>query len=155
ESNENNFIRVQATATDPEHDSTSSTSSATAKVVDVAPTLSVSINASSHTDGNVLTASPTLVTDDAGAGLGGNSAITYHWQPSTNRTPFGKTSVFPYTTLFRSESNENNFIRVQATATDPERDSTSSTSSATAKVVDVAPTLSVTISGTDIEGQVL
>src|SRR6202030_4256333 len=113
-------------------------------VVDVAPTLSVAIDATGNgIETHTLTATPTLTTDDGGAGTGGNSAISYQWQDNGANISGATGSTYVV-----AETDEGKTITVVASFTDDTGQSTSATSNATTPVVDVAPTLSVAINAT-------
>jgi len=145
EGDEGLFLRVSATATDSEGNSTSATSAATAVVVDIASTLSVSVSGTAQ-EGQTLTA--TAVANDADA------VVTYQWQ-SFNGTTWSNISGATSATYTAVEADEGSQLRVIATSSDPDGGGITAISSATAVVIDIAPTLSVTISGTAQEGQTL
>ena len=89
ETDEGKFIDVVVTSHDVGGTGTTTTSAVTSKVVDVPPTMAVptiadSTNAGAFREGDVLTASTTVTTDDGGVGVNGNSAISYQWQRSAN-----------------------------------------------------------------------
>jgi VCBS repeat-containing protein len=151
ESDENKFVRVHTSATDDDTGQTVATadSSATAnKVVDVAPTLSVSISGNA-VEGSTLTATATQSSDET-------MSVAYQWQNSSDGTTWSNISGATNSTYTLSESDENNFVRVHTSATDDTGQTVTADSSSTAsKVVDVAPTLSVLISGNAIEGSTL
>jgi regulation of enolase protein 1 (concanavalin A-like superfamily) len=151
EANENQFIRVQETFTDDTGQSTALASAATSKVVDVAPTPATPTVSGNTIEGSTLTASSVTTGSDEAL------TITYQWQTSANGTS-GWTNIASNSTsstYVLQEANENQFIRVQETFTDDTGQSTTVWSAATSKVVDVAPTLRVTVSGTAREGQTL
>ena len=151
EANENQFIRVQETFTDDTGQSTTVASAATNKVVDVAPTPATPTVSGTTIVGSTLTASSVTTGSDEAL------TIAYQWQTSANGTS-GWTNIASNSTsstYVLQEANENQFIRVQETFTDDTGQSTTVASAATNPVVDVAPTLSVTVSGTAKEGQTL
>jgi uncharacterized protein YcsI (UPF0317 family) len=145
EADEGHQLRVIAASSDSDGSGTSATSAATAAVVDIAPTLSVSVSGTSQ-EGHTLTAS--AVANDADA------VITYQWQSLTGST-WSNISGATAATYTGAESDEGHQLRVVATSGDPDGSGTTATSTATAAVVDIAPTLSVTVSGTAQEGQTL
>jgi hypothetical protein len=145
EADEGNQLRVAAISTDPDGSGTSATSAATAAVVDIAPSLSVTISGTAQ-EGQTLSAA--AVANDADA------VVTYQWQ-SFNGTAWSNISGATGSTYTAAEADEGSQLRVVATSTDSDGSGTSATSAATAAVIDIAPTLSVTVSGTAQEGQVL
>jgi Ca2+-binding RTX toxin-like protein len=145
EADEGNQLRVVATSTDSDGSGTTATSAATAAVVDIAPTLSVTVSGTAQ-EGQTLTAN--AVANDADA------VVTYQWQ-SFNGTTWSNISGATATTYTAVEADEGNELRVVATSTDSDGSGTTATSAPTAAVVDIAPTLSVTVSGTAQEGQML
>ena len=75
EGDENGFLRVIASFTDDTAQTVTAASSATAKVTDVTPGLTVSLSGIPQ-DGAVLTAIPAVITD----GDSNASNVTYQWQ---------------------------------------------------------------------------
>jgi Ca2+-binding RTX toxin-like protein len=145
EANEGSQLRVTATATDSEGNATAATSAATAAVIDITPTLSVTVSGTAQ-EGQTLTA--TGVANDADA------VVTYQWQ-NFNGTTWSNIAGATSATYTAAEADEGNALRVVATSTDSEGSGTTATSAATAAVVDITPALSVTVSGTAQEGQTL
>ena len=145
EADEGHQLRVVATSTDADGSGTNATSAATAAVIDITPTLSVSVNGTAQ-EGQTLTAS--AVANDADA------VVTYQWQ-FLNGSTWSNISGATGLTYTAVEADESHQLRVIATSTDSDGSSTSATSAATVAVTDIAPTLSVTVSGTAQEGQTL
>jgi hypothetical protein len=145
ETDEGHALRVVATSTDSDGSGTSATSAATAAVVDIAPTLSVTVSGTAQ-EGQTLTAS--AVANDADA------VVTYQWQSLTGTT-WSNISGATTSTFVVGEANEGHQLRVVATSTDSDGSGTSANSAATAAVTDVAPTLTVSVSGNAVEGSTL
>jgi hypothetical protein len=83
-----------------------------------------------------LTASTaTVTTDDGGVGAGGNSAVTFQWQTSTNGTS-GWTNISNATssTYTVQSGDVGNFLRVEESFTDDTGQTVKADSAATAKV---------------------
>jgi autotransporter passenger strand-loop-strand repeat protein len=140
-------IRVLATFTDDTGQSVSATSAPTAPVIDVTPTLTVTVTGTAK-EGQTLSAHP-VTTGDADGGT-----TSYQWQSLvggiwTNIT--GATAL----TYKVTEQDEGPQLRVAAMFTDDTGQIAAATSAATAAVIDIKPTLSVTVSGTAQEGQTL
>jgi hypothetical protein len=148
EADENSHIRVQATATNGGGLHATATSTATATVLDVLPTLSVSISGNAI-EGSTLTATATQSSD-------GTMTVAYQWQNSSDGTTWSDIGGATHSTYTLIESDENKFVRVHTSASDDTGQTVTADSSATAsKVVDVFPTLSVSISGNAVEGSTL
>jgi hypothetical protein len=145
EADEGHQLRVIATSTDSDGGGTSATSGATAAIVDIAPTLSVTISGTAQ-EGQTLMAAPVANDSDA--------VITYQWQ-SLSGTTWSNIAGSTGAIYQVAEADESHLLRVIATSTDSDGSGASATSAATAAVVDIAPTLSVTISGTAQQGQTL
>jgi hypothetical protein len=154
EGDENNVLRVEATGTAGKADS-----AATAKVIDVTPTLSVAVSGTAQ-EAQVLTATPTLGTDNDDSA----NSVTYQWQ----RSNVGVSSLgeIPFTywtyisgatanTYTATEGDENHFLRAVASFTDDTGQTVAVVSSATATVTDVPPSLTVSLSGIPQDGKVL
>jgi hypothetical protein len=147
EANEGHQIRVIATSVDSDGGSASATSTATAPVIDLSPTLAVTVSGIAQ-QGQILTAIPTVVSD----GDGGRT--TFQWQESTGSTWVNIASA-TRSTYRVAEADEGHQIRVLATFTDDTNQTVSAASVPTTSVVDVTPALSVTLSGTAQEGRTL
>jgi hypothetical protein len=155
EADENDQVRAVA-FTSP---STSKASDPTAKVTDVPPTLSVTvvypvlidIDSNNPTEGLTLTAVPTLKTDDD------NSAkdVTYQWQRSTDGSNWNDIGGATANTYVAAEADENDNLRVIASFTDDTNQNVKAVSDPTPKVVDVRPSLAISISGDTQEGSTL
>jgi hypothetical protein len=87
EGDENDFLRVTASFSDDTTQSVTAASSATAKVTDVTPSLTVSLSGVPQ-DGAALTAIPAVITD----GDSSASNVTYQWQRSTDGTTWNNIS---------------------------------------------------------------
>ncbi len=139
-------ISVVASYTDGHGTSESVSSAATAAVANVndAPTGNVTIDDTTPTQGQTLTASNTLADAD---GLG---AITYTWQADGSTVGTGGTYVV-------TEAEVGKVITVTASYTDGHGTSESIASAATAAVANVndAPTGAPVVSGTPTEDQTL
>ena len=81
--------------------------------------------------------------------------VGFQWQSSTNGTTFTNISGATGSTYTLGEGDENRFVRVHASLTDDTGQTVSADSTATTAVKDVAPTLSVSVSGNAVEGSVL
>jgi hypothetical protein len=148
EADEAHALRVVVTSHDTDGSGTTATSAATAAVIDVAPTLSAVTIASTAHEGGTLTATGGTPND-------ADATVTYQWQRDTG-SGFANIVGASGATYLVAEPDEGAKIRVVLTATDVTGGTTtSSTSNATTAVTDVAPTLSVTVSGTAQEGQTL
>jgi hypothetical protein len=116
-------------------------------VTDAPPALSVTIKGTAQ-EGAALTAKAVATTDADGG------TTTYQWQ-EFNGTIWvnisGATAV-SYTVV---EADEGHQIRVSSTFTDDTGQSVTAVSAPTAAVIDIAPSLSVSISGAAQEGQSL
>ncbi len=145
EGDENNVLRVEATGTAGKADS-----AATAKVIDVTPTLSVAVSGTAQ-EAQLLTATPTLGAD----GDDSASNVTYQWQRSIDGNSWTDISGATANTYTAAEGDENGFLRVTASFTDDTTQTVAAVSSATAKVTDVTPSLTVSLSGVPQDGQVL
>src|SRR5207244_8792518 len=84
----------------------------------------------------------------------GDAVVTYQWQSLSGAT-WSNISGATSATYAVTEADEGHQLRVAAISTDADGGGTTATSAATATVVDIAPTLSVTVSGTAQEGQTL
>src|SRR5262249_45317230 len=133
------------TSSDADGSGTTATSTPTAAVVDIAPTLSVTVSGTAQ-EGQTLTA--TGIANDSDA------VVTYQWQSLTGST-WSNISGATASTYTATEADEGHQLRVVATSTDSDGGGTTATSAATAAVIDIAPTLSATISGTAQKGQTL
>jgi hypothetical protein len=145
ESDEGNAITVVATAKNDNGATASATSSATAKVTDAAPTLSVTVNGTAQ-QGQILTA--------IGLANSADATIKYQWQV-LNGTTWANITGATNATYAVTEANESHQLRVIATSSDADGGGTTATSAATTAVTDAPPTLAVTVSGTAQEGKVL
>ena len=144
DSDETCFLRVQVTFTDEIGEMVTATSAPTGAVLDAAPTVTTPVISGTAKEGQTLTAS-------ASSGQSDNP-VTYAWYSSADNyaNPIGTG-----TTYLVKESDEGFTIEVKATATNEQGLTTTQTSNTLGKVVDVAPTLSVSISGSAVEGQTL
>src|SRR6202008_620345 len=138
---------VHTSLTDDTGQSVSADSKALGKVVDVAPTLSVSIGGKAG-EGETLTATPVQSRDEV-------EPVHYQWQSSADGSTWTGISGATASTYTLGEGDENLKIRVHTSLTDAPGQSVSADSTALGKVVDVAPTLSVSIGGSAVEGQTL
>ena len=145
EGDENNVLRVEATGT-----AGTANSAATKKVIDVTPTLSVAVSGTAQ-EAQVLTATPTLGTDNDDSA----NSVTYQWQRSIDGTNWSNISGATANTYTAAERDENGFLRVTASFTDDTAQTVTAASPATAKVADVTPSLTVSLSGLPKDGQVL
>jgi probable HAF family extracellular repeat protein len=144
---ESDQIRVLATFTDDTGQAVSATSLPTTPVLDVTPMLSVTVTGTAQ-EGQKLTAHP-LVTSDGDGG-----ATTYQWQKlvGTVWTNIAGATASTYQVI---ELDEGSQLQVAAIFTDDTGQTASATGAATAAVIDIKPTLSVTVSGTAQDGQTL
>ena len=138
EGDENNVLRVEATGTADQ----AADSAATAKVTDVTPTLSVAVSGTAQ-EAQVLTATPTLGTDSDDSATN----LIYQWQRSTDGKSWTDISGATANTYTAAEGDENGFLRVTASFTDDTTQTVTAASSATAKITDVTPSLTVSLSG--------
>src|SRR5262249_21781014 len=121
---------------------TFATSAPTAAVIDIAPTLSVTVSGTAQ-EGQTLTA--TAVANDADAVVG------YQWQ-SFDGTTWSNIAGATGSTYSPTAADDGHQLRVVATSSDADGSGTTATSAATAAI---APALAVTVSGTAQEGQTL
>jgi PKD repeat protein len=144
---EGNQLRIRATFTDDTGQQVSATSDPTAPVVDPTPALSLTVSGTAQ-DGRTLTAHA-HITSDADGGT-----TTYQWQRLVGATwtdiPGAQASTYPFT-----DPDEGFELRATAIFTDDTGQTAAAASAATAPVIDIAPTLSVSISGTTRDGQTL
>ena len=147
EANEGHQIRVIASSVDADGGSASATSIATAPVIDVTPTLSVTVSGIAQ-QGQTLTAISNVGSD----GDGGRT--TFQWQELVGSSWINITGA-TRSTYRAVEADEGLQIRATATFTDDTGQSVSAASAPTALVMDVTPTISVTLSGTAQEGRIL
>jgi hypothetical protein len=146
EADENNVLRVVATGSNGQ----TAASAQTAKVIDVTPTLSVAVSGTAQ-EAQVLTATPTLGTDSDDSG----NSVSYQWQRSSDGNNWTNISGATANTYTATESDENNLLRVVASFTDDTMQTVAAVSSATAKVIDVTPSLTVSLSGVPKDGDAL
>ena len=99
----------------------------------------------------MLTATPTLGTDSDDSA----NNVNYQWQRSIDGTNWTNISGATANTYTAAESDENGFLRVVASFTDDTAQTVTAVSSATAKVIDVTPSLTVSLSGVPQDGEVL
>ena len=132
EGDENNVLRVEATGSAGQ----AADSAATAKVIDVTPTLSVAVSGTAQ-EAQVLTATPTLGTDRDDSA----TSVIYQWQRSIDGKSWTNISGATANTYTAAEGDENGFLRVTASFTDDTAQTVTAASSATAKVTDVTPGL--------------
>ena len=128
----------------------SADSDPTAKVIDITPTLSVAVSGTAQ-EAQVLTATPTLGTDSDDSA----NSVSYQWQRSIDGTNWTYISGATAKTYTAAESDENGFLRVVASFTDDTAQTVAAVSSATAKVIDVTPGLTVSLSGVPQDGEAL
>jgi hypothetical protein len=128
-------IRVAAAFTDDTGQIASATSAATASVIDIKPTLLVTVSGVAQ-EGQTLTA--TAFANDSDAIIG------YQWQQRIGGTWTNITGATASTYAI-IEANEGSRLRVVATLSDNDGSDTSAMSTATASVVDPAPTLIIPI----------
>ena len=147
EANEGHQIRVIATSADADGGNASATSTATAPVIDITPTLSVTVSGIAQ-QGQILTANPSVVSD----GDGGRT--TYQWQEFVGSN-WVNIAGATRSTYRVAEADEGYQIRIFATFTDDTNQTISAASVPTALVLDVTPVLSVTLTGTAQEGKTL
>src|SRR6202007_206466 len=144
----NRTSRVHTSLTDDTGQSVSADSNALAKVAHCRPPLAVSISGNA-VEGQTLTATPVQTSDEA-------ETVHYQWQSSADGTHWsaiaGAADASSYTL---GEGDENLQIRVHPSLTDDTGQSVSADSNALGKVVDAAPTLSVSIGGNAVEGLTL
>ncbi len=119
-------------------------------MIDVTPTLSVAVSGTAQ-EAQVLTATPTLGTDSDDSA----NNVSYQWQRSIDGTNWTYISGATAKTYTAAESDENGFLRAVASFTDDTAQTVTAVSSATAKVTDVTPSLTVSLSGVPQDGQVL
>jgi hypothetical protein len=131
EGDETRQIEVVATATNGNGVTTSKTSSPTAAVLDVPPTLTTPTITGTAQDGSTLTAS---------AVAGEDEVPTYQWFSSADgyTTPIGSGSTYTI-----QDSNEGFSIKVVATVRNETGATISKTSAATAVVSEPAPALTI------------
>jgi len=146
EADENNVLRVEATGSAGQI----ADSKTTDKVVDVTPTLSVVVTGTAQ-EAQVLTATPTLGTDSDDT----VNNVIYQWQRSTDGKAWTDVAGATANTYVAAEGDENGLLRVAASFTDDTKQSVTATSGATAKVIDVPPSLTVSLSGVPQDGEVL
>ena len=147
EANEGYQIRVMAIVTDDTGQAVSAASAPTAQVTDITPTLSVTVSGTAQ-EGRTLSAQPQVASDRDGG------AITYQWQALVGTT-WTNISGATAATYHVGEQDEGHQLRVAATFTDDTGQTVAATSAATASVADIALTLSVSVSGTALDGQAL
>src|ERR1700724_779731 len=101
-------------------------------------------------EGSTLTATPTIGdSDDASA------TVAYQWQHSSDGTTWSNVAAGGSASTYTlAETDENDFVRVQASFTDDTSQTVSATSTATAAVIDNS-SLSVAVTGTAKEGSTL
>jgi hypothetical protein len=151
ESDEGAKIRVVATTSDSDNTSTASaTSSATSTVIDkVLAFASAASISGTALEGQTLTAINGTLNDNDAAVTG------YQWQSFYGGAWHDITGATSQTYVV-SGADETHLIRVVETATDSDGGpSITSTSAATAAVIDETPSITVSISGTPQEGQTL
>jgi FG-GAP-like repeat len=149
EGDENNHIQVVVTFTDDTGQTVTASQFTGAAVYDPAPTLTIPTIGGTAQEGQTLTASATVGSDEAGT-------ASFQWQSSADGVSFSNISGATAATYKLGETDENKYFRVVASFTDDTGQSVSHTSVASSKVVDAAPTLSSpVISGTAKEGQTL
>jgi hypothetical protein len=147
EPNEKHALRVIAKSSDPDSGNALATSAPTAAVIDVTPTISVTISGTAQ-EGQSLSATAIVTTD----GDGGHT--TYQWQEQLGLSWVdigGATSA----NFQATEPFENRELRVTAKFTDDTGQSVSATSDPTAPVVDPPPTLTLTVTGIAQDGRTL
>jgi len=147
ENDKNSYLQVITSFTDDTGQTVTQTSAATAEVVDVPPTMAVptiadSSNAGAFREGDMLTASTTVTTDD-GIGINGNSAISYQWQRSANGVSGWSNVGSNSASYMLTENDENSYLQVITSFTDDTGQTVTQTSAATAAVIDAPPTLTV------------
>ncbi len=150
ESDEGNAIRVVASSADPENNVTSSlASTATALVLDAAPTITTPVISGTAQEGDTLTAA-------ASAGQSDNS-VSYQWlENDGSGGSYVNIAGATGASYQVQEADEGFKIEVVATATNDNGATISATSAATALVLDAAPTITTpVISGTAQEGDTL
>jgi hypothetical protein len=109
----------------------------------VTPTLAVSIGGTAQED-QTLTASPTLTADDDDSA----ADVTYQWQRSADGSIWTAISGATAATYVAQEADENGHLRVRASFTNDTGQTAIATSDATAAVIDVTPTLALSIAPT-------
>jgi hypothetical protein len=145
EADETHFLRVVAKSTDTDGPRASATSAPTLAVIDAAPTVTVPTITGTVQEGKALTARAAARQTD--------NAVTYQWFNSADGY---KTAIGSGANYRVKEGDETHQIEVVATATNGSGVTTSKTSSPTAAVLDVAPTVSrPTITGTAQDGSTL
>src|SRR6202035_5066294 len=145
EADEGFKIEVVATTTNDNGTTVSATSTATAAVLDAAPTVTTPTISGTAQESQTLTAS-------ASSGQSDN-AVTYAWYSSADNytNPIGTAASYQV-----KEADEGFKIEVVATTTNDNGTTVSATSTATAAVLDAAPTVTTpTISGTAQGSQTL
>ncbi|MBD2109572.1 DUF4347 domain-containing protein [Nodosilinea sp. FACHB-13] len=151
----NQFVRSQVSYTDGGGKAELVNSNATAaKVANVsyAPTGSVTIDGT-VAQGQILTANTSNLSDADGLGT-----LSYQWQQSTDGVTWTTIAEATASTFTLTQGQVNQFVRSQVSYTDGDGTAESVLSNATsAKVANVndAPTGSVTINGTVVQGQTL
>ena len=128
-------MRVAAAFTDDTGQIASATSAATVSVIDITPTLSVTVSGVAQ-EGQTLVA--TAIANDSDASVG------YQWQQLIGATWTNIAGAMGSTYAI-TEANEGNRLRVVATSSDSDGSGTSATSIATASVADPPPTLTIPI----------
>jgi hypothetical protein len=141
EANEGHKIRVAASFKDDTGQTASATSAATAAVLDVKPTLSVTSSGTAR-QGQTLTAHVHETSD----GDGGKTI--YHWQMLVGTT-WTNIAGATGSTYRVTEANEGHKIRVAATFTDDTGQTVSAASAATAPAGEGATSAAQTITVTD------
>ena len=145
ESDEGFKIEVVATTTNDNGTTVSATSTATAAVLDAAPTVTTPTITGTAQEGQTLTAAASSGQTD--------NAVTYAWYSSADNYT---TAIATGASYQVKESDEGFKIEVVATTTNDNGTTVSATSTATAAVLDAAPTVTTpTISGTAQEDQTL
>jgi hypothetical protein len=146
EGDEGNQIEVVATVTNDNGATVSATSTATAKVTEAPPSLSVTVSGTAQ-EKQTLTAVPIASSGDA--------VIEYQWQV-LNGTSWGNITAATSSTYVVTEANETHQLRVIATMTDTDGGGATATSAASTAVIDAAPTVTTpAITGAAQEGKVL
>jgi VCBS repeat-containing protein len=151
EGDEGQQIDVMVTAIDPTSGATgSATSPLTGLVTDIPPTLSVALSGNAI-EGQTLTATPTIGSD------GDGGTIKYVWQSAADGIAFTPIAGAANSAIYVvGEGDEGRVIRVEATFTDDTGQTTApADSNVSARVTDPAPTLTVALAGSAVEGATL
>jgi hypothetical protein len=145
EIDEGNQIEVVATATNDNGFTTSAASAPTASMIDMSPSLTAPVISGIAQEGQTMTATAAVANDS-------DATVAYQWQ-ANHGTGFVSIAGATGLNYVVQEGDEGATLKLVATSTDTDGLGSTAISGATGVVIDPAPTLSVTVSGTPQEGQ--